>query len=142
MSSLLKWKPINEMPSFFDDLRTYPSHLSRLGWDLAVDVFEEGKNVVAEMAVPGIDPDKIDVAVENWMLILAGSREERSEKKDKHYYKKEICSGHFERRISLPAEVDPDKAKASYKDGVLRVSMPKKTSKQITKHKVKVTSNN
>ena len=108
MASLTKWKPSQALESFFDDsFRMSPYVLQQFGSDLAVDIFDDSKSVVAEMAVAGVDPSKIEVSVEAWMLTLSGSREEQSEKKGKYYYKKEIRSGHFEKKFSASGRSIP-----------------------------------
>lgn len=127
MSNLKRWG-FSDLDNFFGELYK-PLSLEKLGWDLAVDVFEEGDNIVAEMAVAGIDPKKIDVSVEDRTLKISGTREEKTEKKGKHFYKREIRSGSFERHISLPADVDLGKAKAECQDGMLRITLPKKSGK-------------
>lgn len=141
MTSLMRWRPLEEeLSEFFGDafkLSPFLSH--KLGWDLAIDVFEEDNNIVAKMAIPGVNPDEIDISVEEWNLHLSGSRDEAHETKDKHYYRKEIRCGKFERSVSLPAAVDPDKVSAECKDGVLSVIMPKKAKDQ--KKKVKIAIN-
>ncbi len=137
MSNLKKIAHFNDLDSFFDDMGKH-SLLDRLGWDLAVDIFEEDGKVIAEMAVPGIDPKKIEISIEDRVLRLAGSREEKTEKKGKHYYKKEIRGGSFKRHITLHADVDATKAKAEYQDGILKVIMPKKNNKESNRVKIDV----
>lgn len=85
------------------------------------------------MNTAGIDPDKIEIAVHNNTLRVFGSRDEKEVVEDKHYYKKEIRRGSFERIISLPSPVDQSKATAECKDGVLYIVLPKtKATKQST----------
>jgi len=141
MSPLIKWDPFEEMQSLFEDPFRLPSIFSKgVGWDLAVDVYEDGNNVIAEMAIPAVDPGKVDVSIENNVLRLSGSRAEKEEKTEKNFYSREIRTGRFERVINLPTEVDSKKAKADYRDGVLRVTMPKKEATEVKKIKVKVNS--
>jgi len=80
---------------------------------------------VAKMNLPGVDPNKLNVSIEDGLLRVSGSREEEKEKKNKHYYSKEIRSGSFERVISLPQPVQKDKVSAEYEQGVLKVTIPK-----------------
>ena len=127
---LIRWEPFEEMKSLFDSL--IEGSPTKIGWDLAVDVYEDGNNVIAELNAPGIDPQKVDISVEHGYLKISGSREHTEEKKGKNYYSKEIRRGSFSRRVHLPSEVSSDGTTASYKNGVLRVTMPKVkgTSKQ------------
>lgn len=134
--ALVKWEPFSEFDRFFND---FPSLATREGgWDLSVDLYEEGGNVVAQMNVPGVDPDKLDISVEDNFLRIAGSREDEQEKEDKHYYSKEIRRGGFERVVRLPQDVERKKVEATYDDGVLKVVMPKKEPSDEDKIKVQV----
>lgn len=94
-------------------------------WDLAADVHETEKEIIVQINVPGIDPDKISIDLENNHLHIAGSREEERESEDRRFYRKEIRRGSFERVIPLPCSVDVARASAEYKDGVLRIALPK-----------------
>ncbi|MBN1916041.1 Hsp20/alpha crystallin family protein [Candidatus Dojkabacteria bacterium] len=135
--AIIKWEPFREMERFFDDdfgMFKMPA----LGWDMAVDVFEKDGKVVAEMSLPGVDPDNVNIEVEDGHLRISGSREEEKETKDKNYYSKEIKRGSFERIVRLPSAVQADKAEAEYEKGVLRVSLPKKEKEETGKIKVRV----
>lgn len=134
--ALIKWEPFGEIDRFFEDL---PSAVfPKMGWDLAVDIYEKDGNLMAEMNLPGVDPDKIDVSVEGNHLRISGSREESKEEKQKQYYSKEIRRGSFERLVRLPTEVQKDKVSAEYKNGELLVMMPKAVLSKQGKVPVKV----
>lgn len=120
--SLMKWEPFKEMEPFFDLLETWPRARS---WDLAVDVYEDGNNLVAELNAPGVDPAKVDISINDGYLMISGSRERSEEKKGKNYYSKEIQHGSFSRSVWLPYAVDDSATSASYRDGVLKVTMPR-----------------
>lgn len=134
--NLTRWQPFKEIENIFNDFPL--SQTSIFGWrsDLPVDVYEEGNNLVAEANIPGIDPEKINLTVEDNHLMLSGSREEEKEQKDKNFYTKEISRTRFERSIPLPYSVNWDKADATYKDGVLKITMPK--VKDTTGRKLKI----
>lgn len=137
--SLIKWEPFEELDRVFHDFGTLSfSKNGQVGFDLAVDVYEDGNNLVAEMNLPGLKADDIDVTVEQNHLHVSGKREETKEKKDKNHYSKEIRRGSFERVVSLPKEVASDKVEANYTDGVLKVTMPKLSDAVENKVKVKV----
>lgn len=133
--SLIKWEPFEEFDKMFGNNLLAPLS-SSLGWDLAVDMYEEKGNIVAEMNVPGLKADDIDVTVEDGFLRVSGSREETEEKKEKQYYRKEIRRGSFERSMRLSCDVEKDKVAADYKGGVLKITLPK--AKKQTQKKVKV----
>jgi HSP20 family protein len=122
---LIKWEPLKEIDRFFDDRFLQPfSTFSKLGLDLAVDVYEEKGNVVAKMSLPGIKSEELDISLEDDMLTISGRREEEKETDKKDYYSKEIRRGSFSRTVSLPKSVDAGKAEAKYNDGELVVTMP------------------
>jgi HSP20 family protein len=137
--NLIKWEPFKDFESFFDDLA--PMRIGGAGGlspDLAVDIYEEGDAYVAEMNMPGMSSDKIDVQVRDGHLHISGAREEQHEKKGRNYYRKEIRSGSFERMVTIPGPVEQGKVTAAYKNGTLKVTMPKQ-EKGTSAHKVQVT---
>ena len=138
--SLIKWEPFDEFDRLFRDFGSLTAlpQSSRVGFDLAADVYEDGTSLVVEMNLPGLKGDDIDVSAEDEHLRVAGRREEIQEKKEKSHYAKEIRRGSFERVIHLPSAVDTGAVDAVYKDGVLKVTMPKKEKSSDTKVKVKV----
>lgn len=137
--SLIKWEPFDDFDRVFRDLSLLPaSRMSSMSLDLACDVYEDGNNLVAEMNLPGLRGEDIDVEVEDNHLHISGRREEVEEKKEKSHYSKEIRRGSFERMIPLPDRVVGDKVEAEYEDGVLKVTMPKQEDTGGGKVKVKV----
>lgn len=133
---LLRWRPFRDMDRFFDEDFTALA-LPKFGWDLAVDIYEKDSNIVAEMNIPGIDPEKVEIAIEDNYLKVSGSREEKKETEEKDYYSKEIKRGSFTRTVALPVSVKKEKAEAEYKDGILKILIPKDEKKDNT-IKVKV----
>jgi len=132
---IVKWEPFGEFDRFFDDLPS--AGFGNMG-DMAVDLYEDGKNLIAEMNLPGIDAEKVDVSVEGNYLRITGRREEEKEKKAKQFYSKEIRRGSFERALRLPEPVNESKVTAEYQDGMLRVTLPKLEEKKSGKVKVVV----
>lgn len=137
--SLIKWEPFDDFDRMFRELGMLaPLRQSGPGFDMAVDVYEDGNDIVAEMNVPGLTAQDINVEVEDTHLRIAGRREEVQEKKEKNHYAKEIRRGSFERLVPLPDTVEQEKVTAQYKDGVLRVRMPKRVAAPEKKVKVEV----
>lgn len=104
--------------------------------DLSVDVLDEKDNVIVEVHLAGIDPEKIDVSVELNHLRISAQREESSEMKEGNYFRKEIIRGYFQRVVELPAVVDPSKTMAEAKHGLLRIVMPKMKTDKASKIKI------
>lgn len=143
--SLIKWSPF--LSDHFDDIDKSYSDLmpmlrnDQFGFTPAVDMYEDKDNIIVEAQLVGMNPDKVNVSIENDVLCIKGEGEKKSEVEDKNYYRKEIRRGTFYRSIPLPSKVDGDKAKAINEDGVLKITIPKaeelkpKTIKIETKKK-------
>jgi len=92
---------------------------------LAGEVEETEKDVVVRVEVPGMDKEDCRITIEGNMLYLSGEKRIERETHDSTYHVMERAYGAFQRSISLPRNVDIDKAEASYKNGVLTVRLPK-----------------
>ncbi|MBU4332405.1 Hsp20/alpha crystallin family protein [Patescibacteria group bacterium] len=115
---LTHWSPFLE--PFMDDFDLAPRSFVP-----AMDVYQDKDNVVVETPITGVDPEKLDISVENDVLSVTGESEHKSEVDEKNYYRKEVRYGSFHRSVALPASVDGLKAKAEYENGVLKVIIPK-----------------
>jgi len=91
---------------------------------LTVDVFQSGKDIVIQSTIAGTDPKDIDVSITKDMVTIKGVRSSEEKIKTSDYYHRELYWGSFSRSIILPSEIDPDKAKASIKNGVLTIRLP------------------
>ncbi len=90
-----------------------------------VDVSETEKEYVLTAELPGMDEKDIDIAISNNVLTIKGEKREEHEEKDRNYYYMERSFGSFCREFPLPSEVDEDKIEATFKKGVLTVTLPK-----------------
>jgi len=126
--ALTKWSPFfdpfEDMEKVFSDLMPAVRG-NRAGFVPAVDMYEDKNNVIVETQLAGIDPDKVDISIENDVLCIKGREEKKSEVEDKNYYRKEIRRGSFYRSVPLPTHVMGEKAQAVAEDGVLKISIPK-----------------
>lgn len=118
---LIKWEPFKEIDQFLDANILQPF---KVGFDLAVDVYEEGDTIYAKMSLPGINKEDLDISLDDDMLTISGRREEEKETDTKDYYSKEIRRGAFSRTVGLPKSVDASGAGAKYENGELTISMP------------------
>ncbi|HWQ99735.1 MAG TPA: Hsp20/alpha crystallin family protein [Candidatus Methylomirabilis sp.] len=89
-----------------------------------VDMYQTRDAVVVETPLAGVDPDKVDVAVENGILTIKGSMEKKTEVDEKDYYRKEVRSGSVFRQVALPTRVVEGKAEATLENGMLKVRIP------------------
>ncbi|MBU4302104.1 MAG: Hsp20/alpha crystallin family protein, partial [Actinobacteria bacterium] len=94
-------------------------------WIPAADIFEREGSLVVEAELPGVDPGDIDVSIDEGTLNIKGERRVEKEVTEDNYYRVERATGAFQRSIRLPSEVDADKVKASYENGLLTVTVPK-----------------
>jgi HSP20 family protein len=116
-----------EMDELFGDVfdRTGLAPRRRGGFSPAVDVFYEGDppRAVVQAELAGIDPDELTLEIEGRELVLAGHRRP-ADSEERIYQQLEIDFGPFRRVIQLGAEVVPDAARATYRDGMLRIELP------------------
>ncbi len=104
----------------------------------AIDVYQTKDEVVVETSLAGVDPEKVEVAIENDVLSIKGKMEHQSEVEEKNYYRKEIRSGSFYRSVALPTHVLGDKAQASFSKGILVIKVPKAPEVKPKTIKIKV----
>jgi HSP20 family protein len=126
--AIIRWDPFRDVERFFEP--NVSAWKSSRAWDLAADVYEEGNNIVAEVQLPGIEPESTEISLENNMLYISGSREQVKERKEENYYYHEIQRGSFSRTIPLPTEVKAEEAEANFENGVLRVTVPKEQQEE------------
>jgi HSP20 family protein len=109
------------------------------GWGvLAAEVFDDDDKVVVRLEAPGMVNDDFDLQVLDDYLVVRGEKQIERERTEGSYYVTECAYGSFERAIPLPDEVDAGKANATYKNGVLRVELPKSVSRRRRTIKVDV----
>ena len=104
--------------------RARPSQLLS-GWTPALDVYEEKDRFVVKAELPGMKKEEIEVSFQDGSLSIAGERQSETKHEDAEVYRAERFFGRFQRTVTLPASVATDQVKASYKDGVLTVTLPK-----------------
>lgn len=104
----------------------------------AVDVSETDKAYEITAELPGMDEKNVEVKVASGLLTIKGEKEEDKEEKKKDYYRRERSFGSFERSFQVPESVDPDKIEASFKKGVLSVTLPKSPEAQKAEKKIAV----
>jgi len=139
--------PLSEMERMMADFMRRPFAMFPTIWprmDIieeemipAIDIYEEGDSVIAKVELPGMKKEDINVEVNNGILKISGEKKREEKVEKKNYYRIERSSGSFERSITLPFETQADKAKASFKDGVLQIKIPK--SEEAKKKETKIT---
>ena len=104
---------------------------------LTVDVYQTDDEIVIKSTIAGVTADDLDISITNDMVTIKGNRGSEEKIKQSDYYYQELYWGAFSRSIILPEEIDADNAKASMKNGVLTIRLPK-LAKSRTK-KIKIT---
>jgi len=102
-------------------------------WTPAVDIKEEADRYVLHADIPGVEPEKIELSMEDGMLTIKGEKKHEVTENREGYKRVERSYGSFYRRFSLPDNTDPELIKASGKDGVLEVIIPKVETKKSRK---------
>lgn len=151
--AIVRWEPFRDLVSIqermnrlFDDaFRGNPRASSEDEWALggtwapSVDIFEQDGNIVLKAELPGMDAKDVEIHVENNVLTLRGERKLDNEVKRESYHRVERSYGSFARSFTLPNVVDTERIKADYKDGVLRVTLPKKEEAKPKQISISVT---
>ena len=99
----------------------------------AVDMSEDQKEIVVHTEIPGMDIKDIDISLNGRVLTIRAQRKQELEEKDKNHHRIERKYGSFSRTFELPANVDGDKVKATYKDGILTLHLPKTKEQSVKK---------
>jgi HSP20 family protein len=94
-------------------------------WAPALDLIEDNDNLMAQLELPGVAKKDVEVSVHDGVLSVSGERKQESETKDEGCFRRERFHGRFNRSVTLPKPVKTDAIKATLKDGILTVTMPK-----------------
>jgi HSP20 family protein len=129
---LVRWDPYQELLAMSNRLNRSindpysPRTEEAFGvWAPPVDIFERKDHLVIRAEVPGVQKEDMDVRIENGVLTLHGERKQDADVKEENAHRTERVYGAFTRSFSLPTTVDALKVSATYKDGVLEVTVPK-----------------
>ncbi len=126
--SLIPWNPFREMDSFINEMNNF---VERLPFGLGritgprIDVYQTEKDVIVKAEIPGVSKEDLNVYIDENMIRLSGQTKRDEEYKDDNIYRSERYYGSFSRTIPLPVEVKSEKASAEYRDGILKITVPK-----------------
>lgn len=140
MNNLTRWNPINELEDLMGRYnrilgtsRTAGDSkdlFSRSDWAPAVDIKETDQAFTIEAELPGMDKKDVKVTVQDGVLSIEGERKHEEESQDKKLHRIERYYGSFMRRFTLPDNVDENSVKASFKDGLLTLTLQKAEPKE------------
>ena len=145
--AIVKWDPWTRLPTLQDRINrifeeSFPAHtkegeVSLCDWRPTVDTYEEDDTIVINAELPGVNKDDVTIDIKDNVLTIKGVRNYEQEVKEENYYRQERCYGKFHRAFTLPDAVDPNKIEASYKDGVLKIKIPKAEESSSKKIEIK-----
>ena len=150
---LQTWKPFTELAPFkeFERVRRQMDRLwdsflegglrrraDEEEWLPSLDVAETKNELVVKAEVPGMDPKDIDISLSDGRLTIKGEKRQEKEEKGADYHLVERSYGSFIRSVQLPREVQGDKISASYKNGILKITLPKSEEAKKKEIKIKV----
>lgn len=133
--AIIRWQPWKEVDSFKQEMdNMFNNFLGRYSdrdwgsgaWQPSVDLVENDDNFLMTAELPGMKKEDITLNLVNNVLTLKGEKKTERELKEDKYYRLERSAGSFQRSFNLPADVQVDKVTAEFKDGVLKVTLPKK----------------
>jgi len=142
---LSTWRPFRGLTSLREEMdrmwdrffRDWPApEIAREGWMPSVDLSETKDEILVKAEVPGMDPKDIDISLSDDLLTIRGEKKQENEEKEENYHRVERTYGSFSRSVRLPVGVQSSKVKANYKDGVLKIALPK--SPEAKKKEVKI----
>ncbi len=141
--ALIRWAPFDPVDNGFDALvrRAFGDFGSSLlgsetaGWAPALDARMDSGELHVRLELPGIDPNEVDIEVDNGVLSVSGERRHEETTEGDGWVRREMRTGRFERRIALPEGADAEGVRASYDAGILDIAVP---VPQKAKTKVKV----
>jgi len=129
--SIIRWRPgfaedpFEEMDKFLREGLPAVASEKTIGFVPTVDIYETKEGLVVESPLAGIDPKDVKISIENNVLTIKGESKKETEVDEKSYYRKEVRSGSFYRRVALPSPVIGEKAKAISENGILKITIPK-----------------
>ena len=133
-ADLWNWSPVEQLSTLREEInRLFDSPFGDLtrrmelfsGWAPALDLYEDKDNLIVKAELPGMKREEIDISVHDGTLTISGERKYEEKNADLEPYRSERFFGRFHRTLALPKPVQSDKAKATYKDGILTVVLPK-----------------
>ena len=149
--AIVRWNPLDDIVSFqrrmnklFEDtflVKRHPDEEFGAGiWSPAVDIYETESDIVLKAELPEVDQKDIEIKIDENVLTLKGERRFEKETKEENYHRMERFYGSFSRSFTLPSGIEQEKIKAQYKDGVLKITMPKKAETKSKKITVEINS--
>ncbi len=144
------WDPFREFETLsnrFNRLLGFPKWSQEVGerermatmdWSPACDISETDKEYHVYAELPKVNKDGVHVTLENGVLTIQGQRQEEKEEKGVKYHRRELSYGSFERSFTMPDDADESKVEATFKDGILNISIAKTKAKSTTAKEIAI----
>jgi HSP20 family protein len=123
-TEISEWRPLTELRHRIDQMFHDVAESGITGSSLSIDVIRRDDSIVIRADIPGIDPDEVEIEVDDGVLTVSGEHSSEQEEKDEHYVRRERHFGSFSRSMTLPPGADPDAIEATTANGVLEVTIP------------------
>jgi HSP20 family protein len=136
-STIARWDPAQDFAHLRNTMdRLFDQRFSRLpgfrGGDelsatnLGLDIYETGVEYIVKAAIPGVDPADVDISVEDDVLTIKGESKKEEEESGETWIRRELSFGSFQRSLRLPPTVEAEKAQATFENGMLKLTLPKR----------------
>src|SRR5919198_4432823 len=145
--SIVRYDPFRDLRSLQDEVnRLFSTNLGRAfddegiargAWNPSVDIYENKDQIVLEAELPGMNREDFDLSIENNTITLRGQRQFEKQDDSDNYHRVERAYGSFTRSFTLPNTVTAEGANAEYKNGVLRVTLPKREETKARRIEIK-----
>lgn len=146
--AIVRWQPYgavaslqNSINKLFNDAFTRTNvdeDFALSAWKPVVDIFDKDDAIAIHVELPGVKKEDVAIEVKDNVLTLRGERSESQEIKEDKYYRKERTFGSFHRAFSLPSAINPDTIKATFKDGILEIEIPKPEEQKPKQVKISI----
>ncbi len=146
-----RWDPYSELMQFQNEMNklfheTFRDELWRMGngenlYELNTDIKDNKNNYLISMDIPGMEKENINVEVRNNTLLVSGERKEDTQEENANYYRQERSFGYFTQRLPLPEDADSSEISVTYKNGVLKIAVPKLAKTKFQKEAIKIKVN-
>ncbi len=134
--ALVRWRPARDFLNIRDEIdRMFDEFFGTLPervttgfenvWTPSVDISETDNEIIVTAELPGVKKDDVKISLQENVLTIRGEKKQEKEEKNENFHRVERAYGMFQRSFTLPATVDPNKIKATFKDGVLKIRLPK-----------------
>lgn len=135
--AIIRWQQRNPLSDIVSNLfdSDYADFFGKRALDPSANIIEKQNGFELEIAAPGLAKHDFKINLENSVLTISSEMEDEKREEGKHYTRKEFYYGSFSRSFTLPKSVDPDKIKADYVNGILRIDLPKRAEATLENKK-------